>query len=360
MTLEFKPDWDETKARFRAWWDHEYFGRAAIGVTAPRTDPPASPAPPDATNLEEQWFDIDLISRRQLHGMSQTFFGGEAVPIWHGGYPGHTAIPTYLGCHCELDMHTGWWHPIIGDEGPEVASLALDRSCREYRHALALLRRAASDARGRCLVSVGAFGGCGDTLAALRDTEPLLMDCVERPDWVREADLFLMEMWCEYYEEVYQLVREVDEGSTCWFGLWSPGKTYAVQNDFSYNIGPAMFRELFVPALRLQTEWLDHTVYHVDGINAFRHVEALCELPRLQALQILPGAGKPSPLHYMDTLRDVQAAGKNLHITLPIDEVRPALEQLSARGLFIGTRAETEEQARELLEDAERWSVDRG
>jgi phosphoglycolate phosphatase-like HAD superfamily hydrolase len=80
----------------------------------------------------------------------------------------------------------------------------------------------------------------------------------------------------------------------------------------------------------------------------------------LQALQIHPGAGKPSPLHYIDVLKRVQATGKNLHITLPAEEVRPALEQLSARGLFIVTGCHTEAEARELLGNAERWSVDRG
>ena len=100
-------------------------------------------------------------------------------------------------------------------------------------------------------------------------------------------------------------------------------------------------------------------MYHVDGVNAFKHVDDLCELPRLQAIQILPGAGKPSPLHYMDTLEKVQAAGKNLHISIAADEVKLALSKLSARGLFIQTHVDTEDEARELLRNAEKWSVDR-
>ena len=121
-----------------------------------------------------------------------------------------------------------------------------------------------------------------------------------------------------------------------------------------------MFRELFLPVIERQTRYLDHTVYHVDGVGNFAHVPALCELPRLQAIQILPGAGKPSALHYLDVLKTVQAAGKNLQIYLSPDEVEPALRVLSARGLFISTWAETEAKARDLLQHAERWSVDRG
>jgi len=48
--------------------------------------------------------------------LSRTFFGGEALPVWHGGYPGHTTLPTYLGCPINLDEKTGWWDPILNEE----------------------------------------------------------------------------------------------------------------------------------------------------------------------------------------------------------------------------------------------------
>jgi hypothetical protein len=214
-------------------------------------------------------------------------------------------------------------------------------------------------ARGKSLVTVGAFGGCGDTLASLRGTQTLLTDLMDCPDYVREFELYLMRQWTEVYDSFYSVIRESDEGSTCWFALWSPGRFYAAQNDFAYMISPRAFRTIFLPALEVQTAFLDYCVYHVDGVGNFAHVEALCELPRLQALQILPGAGKPSPLHYMDVLKRVQRAGKNLHITIPPHEVADALDQLSARGLFIDTWCATEGEARTLLADCERWSRDR-
>jgi 5-methyltetrahydrofolate--homocysteine methyltransferase len=182
---------------------------------------------------------------------------------------------------------------------------------------------------------------------------------MDRPDQVRAADQYLMDLWCHVYDRFHQITCEAAQGSTCWFRLWSPGKFYAVQNDFSYMISPRMFEEIFLPTIEKQTTFLDHTVYHVDGVGAFAHVEALCALSRLQALQILPGAGKPSPLHYMDVLKRVQAAGKNLHITIPPEEVETALSELSARGLFINTHCETEDDARALLTNAQQWSRDR-
>lgn len=361
MTLAFKEDWEETKQRFVQWWNHEYFGRCALAVTAPLNNPPDVPAPCLPRTPEERWCDLDWISRSMAHHLSRTFFGGEALPVWNAGYAGVSAIPALLGCPTELDMYTGWWQPILTESHRlDVRSLRLDEAHDRFRFTMKMLCRAVQESRGKSIPSIGAFGGCGDTLAALRGTGQLLLDCLERPKEVRDAEEYLMHMWCDFYTRCYEIIYEAAEGSTCWFTLWSPGKFYAAQNDFSFNIGEDMFREIFLPVIRRQTEFLDHTVYHVDGVNAFRHVGTLCELPRLQAIQILPGAGKPSPLHYMDVLKKVQASGKNLHISIAPDEVEEALRQLSARGLFIATSTRTEDEARELLCQVGRWSVDRG
>ncbi|NQU10065.1 hypothetical protein HQ590_04700 [bacterium] len=363
MTLEllYKPDWVETQERHLAWWRHEYFGRCALAVRAPKDNPPAVPEPPLHTSIRQKWYDLEHIDRWNQYTMGRTFFGGEALPIWSPGYPGNNSIPVLLGNEHELDEHTGWTKgdPVLAHR-TDFRALCINKQHPEYLWTLEMLRFAAERSRGKCLVSIGAFGGCGDTLAGLRTTNQLLYDVVDRPDWVHDAELYLMDMWCAHYEDLYQHVRAADDGSTCWFPLWSPGKFYATQNDFSYMISPQTFRELFVPALRRQLEYLDHAVYHVDGIGAFGHVDALGELDRLQAIQILPGAGKPGPLHYPDVLKRVQRAGKNLHIAIPAEEVRPALAMLSARGLLIDTWCETEAEARDLLRNVETWSVDRG
>ena len=182
----------------------------------------------------------------------------------------------------------------------------------------------------------------------------------DRAEQVKAAENFCVDAFIQYYETAYQITREINEGSVCWFGLWAPGRHYCAQNGFSYMISPKMFRELFLEAIERQIRYLDYVVYHVDGVAAFAHIDALCELPKLQAIQILPGAGKPGPLNYMDVLRKVQAAGKNLHISIAAEEVKPALENLSALGLFIRTSCKTEDEARQLLKNAEKWSGDRG
>jgi hypothetical protein len=155
---------------------------------------------------------------------------------------------------------------------------------------------------------------------------------------------------------VHNELKETAQGSAGWFGLWSPGKFYAAQCDFAYMISPAHFERCFLPAIKMQTDYLDHTVYHLDGVGNFNHIDLLCELPNLQAIQVLPGAGKPSPLFYKDILLKVQKAGKNLHISITPDEVPLALDMLSRRGLMIETIANSMDEAMALIKYAEKNS----
>jgi hypothetical protein len=362
MSLLYKPDWEEAKERYEAWWAHEAIGRCAMSVTAPRSGVTAQDPPAFPEKLEDRWLDFGYVGAINDYHMSRTFYGGEAVPVWCPGYPGWAWIPVFLGCSVELRETTGWNDPIISHGSltdHDFNDLVIDPENRWWKLAQDMLRFSVSAAKGKSIPGVGAFGGCGDTLACIRGTDNLLLDVMDCPEYVRDFELYLMKQWAEVFDTFYDIVRETAQGSTCWFSLWSPGKFYAAHNDFSYMISPKLFRDVFLPAIEMQTNFLDHAVYHVDGIGAFAHVDALCELPRLQAFQILPGAGKPSPLHYMDVLKKVQSAGKNLHISIPPEEVEPALSELSARGLFIDTWCDTEEEARELLRSAETWSSDR-
>lgn len=353
--------WAEAQEHYRAWWAHEAFGRCGLSVRAWQRGSPQGEPPPRPATPEERWTDLDYISALCRWQHDQSFLGGEAFTSWGWGYPGHTTLAVFLGCPITLDFDTGWIDPILTGEEIEWQGLKLDTSHRSWKFLFDWLRcGAAETARDdRLLAGVGAFGGGGDTLAWLRGTDRLLYDVADRPGQVRDAELFLMDMWCRAYDQFHGVTREATEGSTCWFPLWAPGKFYAVQNDFSYMISPKMFREIFLPAIEKQTNFLDYSVYHVDGEGAFAHVDALCELPRLQAIQILPGAGKPSALHYLPVLKKVQTRGKNLFIYIAAEEVETALSELSARGLFLDVWCQTEDEARALLKNAEKWSRDR-
>ncbi len=111
MKLLYKPDWDETKERFKAWWAHEYFGRCAFAVTAPKKHAPETPEPARPATPELRWTDLDYISAKSDWENSRTFFGGEAFPGWGYGYPGHAWIPAFLGSPVDARLGHGLERP---------------------------------------------------------------------------------------------------------------------------------------------------------------------------------------------------------------------------------------------------------
>ncbi len=357
MKLVYKTDWEETKQRYIAWWNGEYSGRCLFWVTAPREETRNEPPPPQPQDPLVRWTNLDYLNALNAWSMRRTLYLGDSFPVWSPGYPGAVGLPTFLGSRIDLDLDTGWLNPVWNGEDWDETNLSMDRECFWWHFGIRMLNNAVEQSRGVSFPSMGAFGGTGDTLASLRDSNRLLYDVVDRPDRVRRSERRLMDLWIEMFAVFHDITREAtDGGSTCWFNLWAPGRFYPTHNDFSYMISPTMYREIFLDQLRRQSEYLDYTVYHVDGISAFAHVPMLCELPKIQALQILPGAGKPSPLYYRETLEYVQSHGKNLHITIPSDEVEAAVKTLSSKGLCIDTSAESEAEARKLIRIVEKYA----
>ena len=360
MYIESKPDWEETKERYIKWWNGEYFGRCAMSIKAPLEfkNKPSAPSLPH--RLEDRWTDFDYIARRNEYIAKTTYYCAEAFPVWNPGYPGCDSHCAYVGANVTLSEETGWIDPII-EKGEltdhDFNDIQIKKDGFWWNFGINLRNFCVQHSKGLLIPSNFAFGACGDTLAALRSSEKLLFDIMDCPEYVRDFDLYLMKQWIEIFQNSYDITHKAAQGSTCFFELWSPGKFYAIQNDFAYMLSPRMFEEIFLPSIKIQSEYLDHAVYHVDGIGNFSHIDVLMQIPAIQAIQILPGEGKPSPLYYMDILKKVQSAGRNLHISIPPNEVKYALSELSAKGLFIATSCKSKTEADDLLQYVEKWST---
>ena len=93
------------------------------------------------------------------------------------------------------------------------------------------------------------------------------------------------------YEESYQIIAGKQEGTSSWVNLWFPGKGQPVQNDFTGLISTSMYREFFLEELVNEINYLDYSIYHLDGPDALKHLDMILEIPRLNAVQWVPGAG---------------------------------------------------------------------
>jgi hypothetical protein len=347
----WKDDWGIAKAHFEAWWRRESF---CVSVTAPRDEPWENiPPPPGPTSLEQQWLDPVWRAQVRVHWLSQTWFGGEAFPVFSTDI-GPGGLGTFLGARPVLMPTTVWYDPCIVD--PDRHPPLVFHAKHEWwlKHA-AIVAEGLRVADGRFLVGFPDLIENMDTLAALRGTEEVLMDLADRPEWVKARLWEINEAFYAAFDELYDMVNGAESGNVFGaFQLWGPGKTAKVQCDISALMGPAQFADFVVLPLTEQCAWLDHSLFHLDGSQCIRHLDALLGIDDLDAIEFTPEPGQPgggSP-HWYDLYRRILDAGKGVQaIGVQLDEIEPLLETVDGRAIYIlGPHAASEAEARAVLE----------
>lgn len=210
---------------------------------------------------------------------------------------------------------------------------------RWWKVHLALIEAGLKHAGGNYLVGMPDLIENIDTLAQLRGPGALLFDLIEKPAWVHQHLAELNEIYFEAFSRIYSLIKD-DTGGNAFaaFQIWGPGKTAKIQCDFSAMISPTMFRTFVQPYLEQQCQWLDFSLYHLDGTNALQHVDNLLSIDALNAIEWTPQAGKPgggSP-EWFDLYHRIKAGGKSLQaIGVAPDEVIPLLDAVGPKGTMI-------------------------
>ncbi len=362
MELAGKDDWDEARERMDAWWHNEVIDRPCMRVSAPLKPVKASGGPEEVPTeeLESHWMDPERVVERHIRGLKSRWWGGESFPVMFpvsGRIPAITA--AYLGCPVEfIGTSTAWCHSII-DDWEDCPSLELDPESAWYQKSIALLRRACESAQGQYYVGLPDLNGPGEILARLRGPENLAVDLIENPDRVHAAMKKVNRAWFDSWKGLTDVTREYLDGYICWVCSWSALPSIDLQTDFSIMISSEMFDEFFMPYIEQQTEWVERTMYHLDGPGAARHLDSLLELPKLTGIQWTPGDGAAPMVEWIDLLKRVQASGKLLYLWCKLDEVETLLSELRPEGLFLVPRCATVEEGQALLKLAAKMTARR-
>ena len=152
---------------------------------------------------------------------------------------------------------------------------------------------------------------------------------------MREAVDAIYPSWHRAFSMLYRVTLEQGAGIIHWLGIWSNRPYMIPACDFNALIGPRQFEALFLPDIARQAETAGRAVFHLDGPDAARHIDALLEIPAIRAIQFTPGAGTPSALAWIDMFRKIQRRGRSLFIVCPGQEVLALCEALPPQGLAI-------------------------
>ena len=350
-----KTNLDETKLHFIDWWNHD-----GLIIDLPYvTDPNPiieiqNPGPPK--NLSVQHTDPDWIAKKQAYRLSRGLYLGDTLPIAAVDI-GYQSLSLYLGgTDPVFKEDTVWYEPLMADLD-NGGHLNFDPGNDWYRIHQAIYRKTVD--AGRDLFFIGTPGlGCNiDTLSAIRGQERLMLDLIERPEWVKEKLEEINRAYFQAFEGLYDIYK-LEDGSSCasYYGWWAPGKVSLVMAEAASMISPAMFEEFVIPPLREQCGWLDHSVYLIDGKDCLRFLDLLLEIDELDAIAFDPGPrGQPGddPVWY-DLYRKILKAGKSVHIfgTDPVNAI-PLLDHVGSAGVCLSFYGLGQKQAEDLLKNLE-------
>ena len=366
MQLAYKADGERAQQRMEAWWEGEIVDRAVILVRAPRTGHEAEYARLTAENPQvsedeiRAWFtDPDQVIPRQERLVEITYWGGEAMPVIFPMATRMVAIlAAFVGCPYQLHApsHTGWAEPII-DDWNDRPPLCFDPDNAWWQTAQRLLDAGARRAPGRFYVGLPDLNGPTEILSRLRDPQRLAIDLLEQPEAVVEALDEVNEAWYRYFQACIGTIHQWVGGYFTWMGLWSDRPSADLQSDVSCLISPRMFETLLLPAIEQQTRWVERTIYHLDGPDAVRHLDLLLDLPHLDGIQWVPGAGAPPMSAWIRLLRRIQSRNKRLVLYCEAHEVETLMEHLEPEGLLLNTHCASQAQAEDLVQQVGRWTA---
>lgn len=387
----YKLNWEETKEKFRNYWAHKNTGRPLMCVIArrPEIEQYSDGTPVDGGYLgqicqgkyynmpdELMWKDMEdkyqdpqrIVDRYRFFCDTHAFLG-ESFPNLNVDF-GPGSLAAYLGSEIGFKEDTVWFNKCL-DGWDGVPKLAFDPENKWFKKHINLVKSCRQLAGNDFYVDMPDLMENIDVLASLRGAQETLFDLLDEPEKIGERIQEVTDVYYQYYDRFYDAIKD-DEGGNAYtvFQIWGPGRTVKLQCDFSAMMSPDDFRTYIQPSLKKQSENVDHVLYHLDGPQAIKHMDALMEIDGIDALQWTSGdAGPDGTLPDWDVIYDKAiAAGKSIWVKVYSGEfedwirnVDRLVKKYGSHSLFLLFPEMSMEQAVYLLDYAEKhWSNVKG
>jgi hypothetical protein len=354
MELESKPDFDRSIDRIYAWYEQQIIDRPPVRFTRHNAEYEAA----DNTwrenwrDLRDKWFDEEYQIDRFLNQLRGQRYLGETFPIFWPNL-GPNVFAALYGSDLKFAEVTSWAMPSLPDYDQKVA---LDWQSEYLRKLDSLTRCALEVCRGKFIVGYTDLHPGLDWLAALRGTEPLLLDLIGQPDRLAPLLQIGTTGFLALFDHFDALLKEAGQPSVTWMGIPSFGKLHIPSCDFAAMISPRHFRRFALPALLEEVRYMTHNIFHVDGKGVARHLDAILELPHVQAIQWVQGLGDDLPImQWVPLIKRIQAAGKSVVVDLSPVELEEFIGAVKPEGIFLTMASADEAEEQTILKRIARW-----
>ncbi len=350
-----KPDWEESKERFRRFWNREKTDRPVTVLTAPSDSPLSQEtAPPVPEDPMDKWLEIEENIQRKKVRIAGTAFLGDTIPnIAPELGPG--TLGLYLGSIPEYMPTTVWYHKCF--DSIEKAKGIFSEDNDLWQWTLECAEKIVESQEGDFIPSLPDFIENLDTAAQLLGTIETVMAATDTPDELHR----LLDEITDSFRTVYTRLWEIlypgrDESVFMAFNIWAPGRVVKIQTDIAALLSPGLFEEFAVPRFNRQLEDLDCSIYHLDGPDAIYSLDSLLKIDKLDVIQWTPGAGQPDgddPC-WDEIYRKTLDAGKGIWAGMRPEAAPEFIRKFGSEGVLLSLgRVESEEKGREIISSLE-------
>jgi len=354
--FEFKPDYEASKERIDAFWECELIDRPVVqfGLGKPPEERVPLPQSHHATSAE-RWLDSEYQAELHLASLSNAQFLGDTMPV---AWPnlGPEIFSAFYGCPIHFgDYGTSWTDPIIED-WDQMEQVRMDWQSPYLAKLHEMTDAFLEIGKGKFITGMTDWHPGGDAIAALRDPQNLAADMLLHLRQVKKVLSTLERDYFQVYDIFYDKLRAAGQPISTWTSLVCDGKYYVPSNDFSIMISKEMFDDVFLPGIIHECQFLDRSIYHLDGPGALRHLDSLLAIPELGAVQFVPGSGNEGFHKWVEVYKKVQAAGKGIQVLCKLEELDLVRETLDPRGVFLSVGGVPSREAAEtMLKRLAKW-----
>ena len=352
MMNTWKANLDETKQHYINWWNHQgivlnMWEHFQEGVT-PHAE---VPAPKPYRDLNQRWFDPEWRAEYLDWYVAHSSLMADILPVANTQL-GPGSLAAILGGVFEGGEDTIWIHPRPVVDGSSADEIVFDPNHPNWLLHKALLKACKRKAQGHYYVGMPDLMEGLDVLAAIKGTDKVLLDTVMQPEVLEHQMQQINDIYFQVFDELYDIIREGDEMAFCYFSSWAPGKMSKLQSDISTMISQEDYRRFVQPFIREQCQKIDYTLYHLDGVGAMHHLDALLEIDELNAIQWTPGVGEPQGgnAKWYDLYKRILAGGKSILASwVTLDELRPLLDNIGGDGVHLEMDFHNEHEVEEAM-----------
>ena len=251
---------------------------------------------------------------------------GDSYPFFNGIHSGPGIVAAFLGADVNIDTGSIWFFP--KKELPlEELHFEYDENNFWLQRTKAILMEAKSRWGDTVVIGMPDLGGVIDILATFRGTQNLLFDLYDSPDEVKRNVNDIKILWHRYFDELLLCLN--DGLYTDWGGILSKSRIYMMQSDFSYMLGPDLFKEFVLDELTETCAFLDRGCYHLDGVGQIPFIESLIEDAKMDLIQWVPGDGPYADKDWFELY--VKILDSDKHLQLAYDDDFTVLDKLISR-----------------------------